>query len=117
MKTTYLTFYERTILESIDLEPYNIFTENEFEQIQEVYKIFLLEYVHKNNKHERETKLFADWLRGLPSSLSIPFSNYEILQNALVEGFNVSTEEAEDYFLEMYWGNLSNAFFTLKDNL
>jgi hypothetical protein len=55
---------------------------------------------------------------GLPSFLSFPFSNYEILDNAKKsKEFDLSTEEKEDKFLEDYFENLSLAFFSLYDNL
>ena len=117
MKT--LTFYERTILENI--EGFGYYNINEpkdnFNKVLEVYKIFKSEYVHQNNKHLNEVHLFAEWLQGLPTILTVPFYNYEILKNAEKDGFNLMTEEAEDNFLEIYWHNLATAFFALKNNL
>lgn len=117
MKTSYLTHYEKTILNSLDLEAYDIDTSemSEYDQIKETYKIFLKEKGH-DIKRIGERKAFTDWLQGLPSVLTVPFSNYEILQNALMDGMDVSTEDKEDDFLNLYWGKLTDAFFTLKDN-
>lgn len=120
MKTKkYFTHYEKTILENIDLEAYDINTSNmnDFDKVCEVYTIFTKEFVHRNNKHIAQNKLFAEWLQGLPSVLTVPFYNHAILDNAKNEGFNLMTEQAEDNFLNMYWVNLANAFFTLYENL
>jgi hypothetical protein len=88
-----------------------------FDKVQNLYKIFVSEYVHANNKHLSENFLFSEWLSGLPSSCSVPFYNSDILQNGLLAGFDLSTEEKEDNFLHSYFKNLSIAFFTLKNNL
>ena len=114
---TYYTHFEKIILNSIDLEPYEIKTENLFETFKEVYNIFLSEYVRKNNENKCKIWLFKEWLQGLPSVLSVEYRNHKILNNALLNGIDVSTEDKEDIFLEDYFLNLSNAFFTLKNNL
>jgi hypothetical protein len=133
MKTN-LNFYENTILDSINFEGYNLpDNQTDFEKIINVYKIFIDEYIHENNKHLPLEKLFCEWLQGLPSCLNIPFMNYEILENAKNAGFfnvnlithypdNTRTEKEviatgeslqrkENYFLDNYFINLSMAFF------
>lgn len=127
MKTTSLTHYEKIVIENIDLEPYGIvinegegnglITSTTYDKIKEVYNIFKKEYIHNNNKHLDEIYLFSEWLRGLPSVLTVPFYNGEILEGALLSGFDVSTEAKENKFLNEYWMNLSKAFFTLRENL
>jgi len=109
------TFYEQTIIDAIDFsgyEDYPLYTD-----IQNIYSIFKKEYVHENNKFMNEHILFKQWLQGLPSVLTVPFYNYEILDNAKKSGFAFETEQQEQRFLDAYWSRLSNAFFTLKDNL
>lgn len=108
------TFYENTILDSIDLEGYSIEQPiNNYEKIQKVYKIFKEEYCPERN----EVKTFADYLQGLPSCCTVPFYYNEILNNAIAIGFILESENIKDEFLSKYWINLSIAFFTLKDNL
>jgi hypothetical protein len=119
------TFYENTIIENIDFEGYGINNDCYlYDKIKTLYNIFKKEYVHENNKHINEIILFRDWLQGLPSVLTVPFYNYDILQNAkkanLLNLDNLSEkskELKEDQFLAQYWINLSKAFFTLKNNL
>jgi hypothetical protein len=131
----YKTFFENTILSNIDFTGYEVNPENDFDKIKEVYKTFKSEFLHENNKHQNKVFLFSEWLRGLPSVLTVPFYNYEILENAKNEGFfttvRISSENGqrnepskgkilenqENRFLDNYWLNLSNAFFTLKNNL
>lgn len=119
MKTqTSYTHYEKTIINSITLDAYDIESKDLYTDIKEVYKIFLSEYGHEIKRQRgNEIKAFSMWLQGLPSVLTVPFYNAEILQNALMAGFNLIGEGAEDDFLDMYWVNLSSAFFTLKENL
>jgi len=108
MKTN-LNFYEKTILESINLEGYNLpDNQSDFEKIINVYNIFLDEY--------GKTNLFCQWLQGLPSCLNIPFMNYEILENAKSFGYNLDTEYKENNFLDDYFMNLTGAFFNLYDH-
>ena len=112
------TFYENTIIDNIDFDEYNL--DNNiylYDKTKTLYDIFKREYVHENNKHLNENFLFSEWLRGLPNVLSVPFYNSEIIQNALESGFILDTESKEDKFLNEYWINLANAFFTLKENL
>lgn len=45
----------------------------------------------------------SNWLMGLPSSVNIPFTNYDILELAKQWGYDVSTAGKEDQFLENYW--------------
>lgn len=123
------TFYEKTIIDSIDFEGYEDsldilgvsmregFDHELYVYIHNVYHIFKKEYVHKNNSFINEHILFKEWLQGLPSVLTVPFMNYIILENAKKSGFAFETEQQEERFLNAYWSRLSDAFFTLKDNL
>lgn len=118
MKTSLYTFFEQTIIDNINLDDYEITKDNcLYDKIKALYNIFKREYVHQNNKHLDVIFLFAQWLQGLPSTLSVPFCNNEILENALLSGCDVSTEYRENLFLNEYWNNLARAFFTLKENL
>jgi len=114
---TYYTHFEIVVLQSLDLSCYDIEPTSLKDAFNKAYDIFTNEYKHQNNKHINDVKLFAEYLQGLPSICSVPFYNSEILNNALLNGFDVSTETKEDEYLSNYWVNLSKAFFTLKNNL
>lgn len=113
------TFFKDTILESITLEEYGIDTGSmsQKEILNEVYNIFLKEYVHHNNERQDRRKLFKEWLQGLPTILTVPFNNHDILLNARGNGIELREQWQEDNFLNMYWMDLSRAFFYLKQNL
>lgn len=118
MKTSVFTHYEQIILDNIDFEGYGLSNDvSRYDKIKTLYNIFKREYVHENNKHLKEVVLFSEWLQGLPSVLSVPFYNFEILENGLLAGYDLSDETKEDKFLAEYWNNLAKAYFTLKDNL
>lgn len=124
METSTFTFYEQTILDNIDFESYGFDNDvSRYDKIKTLYNIFKREYVHGNNQHQGEIFLFSEWLRGLPSTLTVPFYNGEILENALQFAKDNGDKalraklKDEDKFLNDYWGNLSKAFPTLKENL
>ena len=112
------TFYENTIIDYIDFTEYGLSEDMYlYDKIKTVYNIFKSEYMNNNNSKKSEISLFEDWLRGLPTVLTVPFNNFDILNNAKQNKFNLNTDLSEDLFLEYYWSNLSKAFFTLKNNL
>jgi hypothetical protein len=113
------TFFEQTIIDNIDLEGYDLSNDiNLFDKVQSAYNIFKSEYDY-NIERMGEKKAFCEWLQGLPSALTVPFYNYDILNRAYLhnEIQANATEDQEDKFLDSYFMNLSNAFFTLKNNL
>jgi hypothetical protein len=112
------TFYENIILNSISLDTYDIENGTEFDNIQNVYKIFVSEYGY-NIPRVGELNSFKEWLQGLPSVLTVPFCYSEILDIAYIHGVldAKANEATEDGFLNTYFDRLASAFFTLKDNL
>lgn len=118
METQTTTFFEEIILDNISLEECDINTSvlSEQEVLKEVYNIFLQEYVHHNNNRQDKKKLFKEWLQGLPTVLTVPFYNQDILLNARENGIELREEWQEQNFLNMYWHNLATAFFNLKNN-
>jgi hypothetical protein len=142
------TFYEQTIIDNIDFSGYedgldmmgvgSVINE-EFDQelyvnIHNVYHIFKVEYGWRVLQ-VGEYNAFKEWLQGLPNVLTVPFYNYDILENAKKAGFFMITLIGNDgeseqvmaegrallrkqeKFLDTYWSELSFAFFTLKENL
>lgn len=115
------TMYENLVVNNIELDGYGYENQEQmslFDKIQAVNTIFHSEYGHEVKRYG-ERKAFTEWLQGLPSSLSVPFYNYEILQIAYIHGLieAKASEEQEDKFLAEYWDKVADAFFTLRDNL
>lgn len=114
----HFTFYEKIILEGIDLEAYNLNNDCYlYDKVKTLYNIFVSEYGY-NIKRYGKQRAFKEWLMGLPSAIHTPFYNYDILTLAKEANILVNpTEEQEDLFLAQYWDNLSTAYFVLYDNL
>lgn len=113
-KRNYKTFYENTIIDNIDLSGYNLSNDvSLYDKIKTCYNIFKMEYGF-NIQRMSERKAFSEWLQGLPTALTVPFYYHEILSNAKNFGEVIKNE---DKFLDNYFNNLSDAFFTLKNNL
>jgi len=115
---TNYTAFEQIVLNNIDLESYDIEAKTNFDKMQETYNIFLSEYGF-NVRRMGELKAFTEYLKGLPTVLTVPFYNYDILNIAsLYDLISANaTEEQEDEFLSTYFENVAMAFFTLKNNL
>lgn len=112
------TFYEQTIIDNIDFDGYGFSNDMYlYDKIKTTYNIFKKEYVHENNKFMNEEILFKEWLQGLPSVLTVPFMNYDIIENARKAGIVINNEVNQDRYINTYWSRLSQAFFTLKNNL
>ena len=129
------TFYEQTIIDNIDFSGYDVEEPKELiDKINLIYDIFNKEFGFMSSRIG-EYNAFKEWLQGLPSILTVPFYNYDILENAKNAGLFMVTlinndgnrEQVmaegrtllrkQEKFLDIYWAELSNAFFTLKENL
>jgi hypothetical protein len=123
METSVYTFYEKTIINNIDFEGYGISNDMYlYDKIITLYNIFKQEYGFMIQR-VGEVNAFKEWLQGLPSVLTVPFYNHDIINNAREAGLLTATsddwfkDKDEDSFLDRYWIRLSEAFFNLKDNL
>jgi hypothetical protein len=119
----YKTFFENTIIDNINFEGYGFSNDMYlYDKIKTLYNIFKQEYGFMIER-VGEVNAFKEWLQGLPSVLTVPFYNYDIINNAREAGLLTATsddwfkEKDEDSFLDRYWIRLSEAFFNLKDNL
>jgi hypothetical protein len=113
------TFFEKIIINNIDLSGYDLSNDiNLFDKIKETYNIFKSGYGY-NIARMGEKRAFCEWLQGLPSALTVPFYNHDILNLAYLHDQIKAnaTEQEEDKFLDAYFMNLSSAFFTLYNNL
>ena len=114
------TFYESTILDSIDLSAYGIDAATNFDKVQAVYKIFLSEYGHEIARQRgNKVAAFREWLMGLPSVITVPFYYSDQINRAYIHGLIAAdaTEEQENNFCQSFFQNCAEAFFTLYDNL
>jgi hypothetical protein len=123
MEASVYTFYEQTIIDNINFEGYGIDNDGYlYDKIKTLYNIFKQEYGFMIER-VGEVNAFKEWLQGLPSVLTVPFYNYDIINNAREIGLLRATsddwfkEKEEDSFLDRYWDRLALAFFNLKDNL
>ena len=104
----YLTFYENQILSHIYMEG------TDFDKVQAVYKAFDKQQKYKGGE---DTKTFIKWLKGSPKILQLPKDDKAIIRLAEQNGFEFMFDALEENFLSMYWQNMAQAFFTLKNNL
>ena len=111
------THYEQIILNSIDLEGYDTKDHEDIKDVlSEVIGIFESEYLHSNNRRIPYVKNLASWLQGLPTVLTVPFYNFEILENAVEYGYTFENEFDEDSFVSTYFESCANALITLDEN-
>lgn len=106
------------ILNCIDCEGYEVAATTEKEKLQFLLNCFISEYWHDYNKQYYKNNMlaaFTSWLQGLPSSFTVAFENYKILQislkwDCLKEN---STERQKDKILENWFNWIANKTFQL----
>ena len=77
------------ILDCIDSEPYEVKTETEKEKLEFLYNTFISESWHEYNQKYYKGNIvngFAGWIAGLPSIFNIDFTNFNVLQLAVLWG-------------------------------
>ena len=87
-------------------------------QLQYLASNFTSEALHDFNIRKfkgDKTSILADHLQGLPSWLSIPYTNYDILELGKKWEYDLSTEKKEDAFLENYWNLIANKAMQLMN--
>ena len=94
--------------------------ETPFDKVQFLKKCFESE-AGWNIARAGKVRAMTDWLQGLPSCLSIEFSNYEILELAKKWGSlpEEPTENEKDRIIENYWNLMANKtlqLFDIKEN-
>lgn len=102
---------EAYILSCIDADGYDLDRqpETDKEKLLFLWETFNAEYGW-NIKRIGAFKALVEWLQGLPSSIGIAFTNWEILELARKWGSlktHGSTEAQEDHILECYWGYMA----------
>ena len=100
---------KQLILNNIDSSGYDEKVITPTEKIRFIEKIFLIEQGYLINRLGKQ-KAIEEWLRGLPSALTLPFYNYDILNIAKEWGTlkENATERQEDKILMNYWKLMSS---------
>lgn len=105
---------KQLIIDCIDLSGYEKNINDPLQKIRAVEKIFYTEYGFMINRIGK-LKALTEWLQGLPSVLTLPFYNVEILEIAKKWGslkMN-ATEKQEDKILLNYWNYMANQLLQL----
>lgn len=115
---------EGYILSCIDTEAYEKTFQTDKEKLNFVYNCFLSEFWYDNNRLRykgNEIIGFSEYLKGLPSVITIDFENYRILE--LAKDFNSykdttgmtakQIEKYEDRILENWFLLVAKNFFRL----
>lgn len=110
--TTETTYFEEVLLRGLDF--YDFLTDKEKAKL--IYDTFLEEFAEQNNSNKDTKKLFREWLMTYPKILELPTESSEILLDARENGFILREEYQEQNFLNMYFHNLTKAFFNLKNS-
>ena len=110
------TAVKQYILESISNDGYD----NAIALTDEVAKLTFLKGTFKSEygwaiPRYGEQMAFAEWIKGLPSSFNIAFTNYDILQLAIKWGYygEKLTEKQEEEILDNYWNLITVKTFQL----
>jgi|SRR5215217_8494053 len=115
--TTGYTFFEKTIIDNIDLSGYDVSEAIDlFDKVQKTHEIFKSEYGHVIDR-VGELNAFHEWLMGLPTALSVPCYYNDIIANYNEFTGKVMTDSEENSLCNTYFEKLAKAFFVLKDNL
>lgn len=105
---------KQLVIDSIDASGYGENPKTPDEKIRFLEKTFLSEYGWAVARYGKQ-RAIQEWLMGLPSSIHLPFANYDILQLAKSWGtlpYN-ATERQEDKILSNYWKLMASTILKL----
>tara|TARA_B100000925_G_C21782969_1_gene377054 strand:- start:220 stop:609 length:390 start_codon:yes stop_codon:yes gene_type:complete len=114
--TKYKPRYEEFILDQID-EDYdgNQLTDRN-DKIKFIFDCFNKEYGHEIARKGSKQKALADWLSGLPSSVSLPCYNGEVVDLAIEMG-SIDPDPSDEIIsrvLENYWSFMANILLDME---
>ncbi|MBS3739699.1 MAG: hypothetical protein KGY51_12015, partial [Psychroflexus sp.] len=100
------------ILPNLDYSEYD----NRKPTLKNLYKQFLEEGYSDNELKRQGTipKVITGWLRGLPSTLNIPFYTYDIVNLMHALGYEVKDMESIDVD-DLYWSELGKIIYLSRD--
>jgi hypothetical protein len=107
------------LLNSIENTGYNDFKKDlqtDKEKIEFFFNVYNLEYNLDYNKrfYPNNQERLTQYLMGLPSCISFPFYNYDILEFAKVNNWEQKSEKEEDIFIASWFRRLSTELLKLK---
>ena len=107
--------YQRFILANTDGSNYGVEPDTDAERVAFLYDTFHAEYGWHVDRYGNRYRSIKEWLLGLPSSVSLPFYNHDILEHGRKWGVlsGRDSERAEDAFLRAYWERMANALVRL----
>ncbi len=103
--------FRKYILDCIDSEGYEVVCKNDRDKLEFLQRTFKNEYGWSIARHG-EQSAFCEWLKGLPSSFGIEFTNYGIIEKAKEFGFipKMPSEKQKDRALDLWWACLYMEF-------
>lgn len=119
----YQTRFNKFLFDAIDFSNYDIPNPSTLGgRVIMLYKIYLDEYTKDGVPFQNRTHQdnFAEWLSGLPSSIYIPYRNYEI-EHLIGELYGVDPADIPakklDKMVNNYWSFISVKFFQILNKL
>lgn len=95
------------VLDAICTENYSVSAETDKEKLQFLIDTFKKEYLYEQTLKQYGSiqRVFEEWIKGLPSSFNIDYSDYNIMQigvewGILKAGF---TDKQMDQFVMSWW--------------
>lgn len=109
--------FEQYLIECINSEVYEVIAITNKQKLNFLMDTFKKEYVYPENvkRYGSEQNIFAEWIKGLPSSFGIDFANYQIIIKAKEFGFipRNATEKQEDKALSLWWSSVAQTIFSM----
>lgn len=84
--------------------------DGEYEPDQTMADIYQAQY---GNWADDNPSACTEYLRGLPSVCTVPFSNYDILQLLAAKGITRKSDNAQQKLIDDYWATCGYAFYQL----
>lgn len=105
------------ILNAIELDDYGYNTETmtDREKVEAVYNIFVDEY-YKHCSGWRRVVAFEQFLRGLPSCITVIFCDYDIETQGRAWGY-CQSPRAATRFVKSWWSVLAQRFLEMYDEM
>ena len=106
--------YNQYIINAITPEGYGVDPKTDSEKLKFLSDTFISEYSYMIERVGFQ-KALEEWLMGLPSSISLEFENYKILEfvRSMGDLGEHASEKEEDLILNNYWRFMANKIYKL----